>query len=118
MVFASEQMLFLQSVSFQSQIRSFIWKFFTDLEKLLITNDLKNEKIYMFLFQLVNFLSDIGGTLGLYAGVSLMTGIEFINLFFNLIQAAFSCLVSGAGTRNRNPSRDKANLALQQQSAA
>ena len=95
-----------------------IGKFSSDIGKLCWQMIKKCKKGFMLVFQLVNFLSDIGGTLGLYAGVSLMTGIEFINLICNLIQAAFSCLVDGAGTRNRNPSRNKANPALQQQSAA
>ena len=74
---------------------------------------------YIFGFQLVNFLSDIGGSLGLYVGISLMTGIEFIALLCNLVQAAFSCLVSRSGPRSHASADGKPDESrLQQQTAA
>lgn len=38
-----------------------------------------------FLFQLENLLADIGGQLGLWIGVSVMTGVEILEFISNLL---------------------------------
>ena len=40
---------------------------------------------FFFLFQLENLLADIGGQLGLWIGVSVMTGVEILEFISNLL---------------------------------
>lgn len=40
---------------------------------------------FFFKFQLENLLADIGGQLGLWIGVSVMTGVEILEFISNLL---------------------------------
>lgn len=58
--------------------------------KALFYNIRTNTKVLTFLLQLNTLLSDLGGSLGFYLGISVIATFEFIDLLFDLCLVARS----------------------------